>query len=138
MNPILRLLCGSGRIREPLRGELTAAGLVLLEEGLTGSIAFRHYRGPHCDGSDGIKGTTGSIAVTPYRLVVWTGRHKHIDVPLGGPPGPRTEYVSVGVDDSGRIVFGYDAARFHPDRRGTVRVRLRTPRAVPIAQLLSG
>jgi hypothetical protein len=46
VNSLRRVLPGSGRLAEELRAALTAEGLVLLEENLTGSITYRNYRAP--------------------------------------------------------------------------------------------
>jgi hypothetical protein len=43
VNP-LRLLLGSGRLPAQIRAELAHDDVVLLEEGLVGSVTRRHYR----------------------------------------------------------------------------------------------
>jgi hypothetical protein len=46
MNPLRRLLFGTGRLPEDVRRELNAEGILLVEEGLRGSITYRHDRAP--------------------------------------------------------------------------------------------
>jgi hypothetical protein len=58
--------------------------------------------------------------------VVWTGRSKHIDVPLNHP---LRAAIEVSYDPPDRVRFAYDAAAFGPSRSGQVEVRLRTPQA---------
>lgn len=136
MNPVKRLLLGSGRLSEALRQELAAEGVVFAEEGLAGSVRYRDYRDHRMNLGNEIEGTAGAIVLTAGRLVVWISRGphrgKHIDVPLsdGRPAG-----IDVRAE-LGRIVFGYDPGRFHPDRSGRVEVHLKTPSAPELAQRL--
>ena len=46
MNPFRRILLGTGCLPDELRGEVMAEGVLLLEEGLRGSVTYRHYRAP--------------------------------------------------------------------------------------------
>ena len=112
---------------------MTAEGPLFLEEGLPGSITYRNYRAPGQRSSLRKDATSGAIAVTPQRLVVWAGRGKNIDIPLDHPL--RTA-VQVTVDRPDRICFVYDASRFSTERSGTVEVRLRTTQAAQVANLL--
>jgi hypothetical protein len=136
VNPVKRLLLGSGRISDELRGELAAEGIVFAEEGLTGSVRYHDYRDARQRLHNEIEGTAGAILLTPGRLVVWTSRSphrgKHIDVPLrdGRPAG-----IDVRAEPR-RIVFGYDPGRFHADRSGRVEVHLKTPSAADLAARL--
>ena len=43
MNPFRRILLGTGRLPDALRGEVMAEGVLLLEESLRGSVTYRHY-----------------------------------------------------------------------------------------------
>lgn len=132
MNFLRRILLGPGRLSDPLRRELEAEGLRFLDEGLVGSITYRNYRAPGSYANWRREATSGAVALTGRRLVVWTGRGKHIDVPLAPP---LRDNVAVAVDETGRLTFGYDAGAFRPDRSGRVEVRLRTARAAEFLQL---
>jgi len=133
MNPLRRKLAGAGRLSDNLRAALTAEGLLLLEEGLAGSITYRSYRAPGSRSSLRKEATSGAIAVTTQRLVIWAGGGKSIDIPLHHP---FRAALKVSIEQPGRICFSYDAGRFRPDRSGTVEVRLRTAQATRIADLL--
>jgi hypothetical protein len=134
VKPLRRALLGSGRLPEDLRAALIAEGLVVLEEELTGSITYRNYRAPGQRSSWKKEATSGAIAVTANRLVVWTGRSKHIDVPLDHP---LRAAIEVSLDPPDRVCLGYDAAAFGPSRSGQVEVRLRTPQAAHIVDVLT-
>ncbi|MBB5790579.1 hypothetical protein [Jiangella mangrovi] len=136
MNPVKRLLLGSGRISDALRAELAAEGILFAEEGLTGSVRCWDYRDERRRRSTEIEGTAGAIVLTRGRLVVWTsrgpGRGKHIDVSLraGKPTG-----IDVRAEPR-RIVFGYHPGDFHPGRSGRFEVHLKTPSALELAARL--
>lgn len=134
MNPFLRLLLGSGRLPEQIRAELAAGGIVLLEEGLTGSVTYRRFRAPGQRANWRKQAVTGAVAVGADRLVVWAGHFRHIDVPLAHPVRAAIE---VRAERPDRVCFAYDAAATSPDRSGRVEVRLRTPRAEHIVRLLT-
>jgi hypothetical protein len=136
MNPLGRMLLGSGRLPDALRAELPASGdVLLLEEGLRGSITYRHYRAPGRRSSWAKEAIAGAIAVTAGRVVVWAGRGKQVDVPR---PSPYLAALEVTVEGQDRLCVAFDAGRFNADRAGRVEIRLRTPQAAPIAALLSG
>ncbi|OHV29683.1 hypothetical protein CC117_28825 [Parafrankia colletiae] len=134
MNPLRRILLGAGQLPAPLRDALEAEKLVLLAEGLPGSITYRHYRAPGQRSNWRKEAVTGAIAVTAIRLVVWAGRGKNIDVPLSGP---FLAAIDVGLESPDQVRFAYDAGKFSPVRSGTVEVRLRTPRAADVVALLA-
>jgi hypothetical protein len=134
VNPLRRLLTGAGLFPAELRAGLDAEGVMALDEGLPGSITYRDYRAPGRRSSYRKEAVTGAIAVTGQRLVVWAGRGKQIDVPL---IHPSRALIDVGLDGPDRISFGYDAGRFSDSRCGTVEIRLRTPKAGHIAELVA-
>ncbi|MCR6486759.1 hypothetical protein M8542_28420 [Amycolatopsis sp. OK19-0408] len=138
MSFLRRVFLGTGRLPDDARARLTAEGLVHLAEELPGSVRYRGYRAPGTRRSGAVDATTGALVITRQRLVVWLSageqKGKHIDVPLRGG---RPEGIAVRAE-GGRIILGYDPARFHPDRSGHVEVHLRTPDAARIAALLGG
>ena len=134
MTSLRRVLLGPGKLSEDLRGELNAEGLVLLEEGLTGSITYRNYRAPGQRSTLRKQATAGAIALTATRLVVWTGRSKHIDVPLNHPLRAAVQVSLVPPD---RVRLAYDPSAFNPATSGQVEVSLRTLQAAHIVELLT-
>ena len=136
MNPLRRLLLGSGRLPVQLRALLATEGVVLLEEGLSGSITYRDYHAPGTYSSFRKVAVSGAIVVTGERLVVWAARGKAVDVPLHDPLRAALTIVPTGEPTDG-ITFRYDAAAFHPDRSGTVEVHFRTGATAAIVHLLN-
>ncbi len=119
----------SGKLPEPLRAELEAEGIVLLEEDLRGTITYRNYRAPGRRYGLRKARIAGAIAVTRQRVVAWGMNGRQIDVPLGYPG------VRVARDGEEKVEFAFDATHVHADRAGRVEVRLRTPNAARIVEL---
>lgn len=137
------LLTGTCLLPETERAELTADGLQLLEEGLSGSLTLRHFRARAAFSSWRREPTSGAIAISASRLVVCSffpssirphGNpvFKHIDVPRSGPWRAR---IAVSADKADRVSFSYEL-RPESGMSGQVQVRLRTPQAASIVSLL--
>jgi hypothetical protein len=134
VNPLRRLLLGSGRLPAELGAALALEDLVLLAEELSGSITVRGHRTSLRQSLWRREPISGAIAVTARRLVVWAGRSKHIDVPL---THPLRAAIEVAVDRPDCVRFAYDAAAFDASRSGRVELRLRTAQAARVAELLA-
>lgn len=132
MSVIRRVLFGPGRIAEPLRGQLAAEGLLAIDEELPGSVTYRHYRAPGEYSSWKREPTNAAIAVTRIRVVAWTGRVKHVDVPHNHP---KRSAVTITSDRTDRLSVIYDAGAFRSDRSGLVEIRIRTRRAAEFVAL---
>jgi hypothetical protein len=81
MNPFRRILLGTGCLPDELRGEVMAEGVLLLEEGLRGSVTYRHYRAPGRRANWSKSSLYTALAVTTARVVVASGRGKTVDCP---------------------------------------------------------
>jgi len=135
MNLFRRVFLGSGRLPEDLRTSLDAEGVLLLEEGLPGTITYINYRAPRQYSSWRKVAFTGAIAITGRRFVVAASRGgRPIDVPLAHE---RRDAVTVSADGPDKVKFSVDPSAFDPRKSGTVEVRLRTPRAPQVVALLS-
>jgi hypothetical protein len=135
VNPLRRVFLGSGRLPADLRTSLRAEGVVLLEEGLPGTVTYISYRSPRHHSTWRKVAFTGAVAVTGQRLVVAASRGgKPIDVPLADP---RRDAVKVSADGPDKVLFSVDPSAFDPRTSGTVEVRLRTERAAEVVALLN-
>ncbi|MBO0867514.1 MAG: hypothetical protein J2P15_03025 [Micromonosporaceae bacterium] len=133
MNVLARLVLGSGRLPEQLRARLRSESLILLEEGLIGSITWRDYRAPGQYANWRKDLVSGAIGISNTSLVVFAGRAKRIDLPLRHP---RRSAVEVSLERPDRILFAQDAGAFLPDRSGRIEYRLRTAQAGHIHAVL--
>jgi hypothetical protein len=118
-----RALLGSGRIEEPLRSELLAAGPLVFAEELTGSYVLRTPGEYTCNP------TRGAVVLCPGRFVVWSRRSKTIDVP---PTHEWFSRLTITADRPGRLVVGTTLPG-----GGSLAVRLRTEQAGRVVALLA-
>jgi hypothetical protein len=85
MSFLRRLFTGSGEMPGDVRRSIASDRVLLVDEGLPGSVTYRHLRAPGRRAWLRKTAVTGGFALTARRLVVWAGRHKQIDVPLDHP-----------------------------------------------------
>jgi hypothetical protein len=132
MGYVRRLLLGSGRMPDDLRATLDGEDVLLLEEGLYGSITYRNFRSPGRRSNWKRSGVSGGVACTARRFLVWVSRSdSHLDVPHDHP---RRNAMAVTAEEADRVCIAYDA----PDGAkwsGRVELRFRTAQANRIAEL---
>jgi hypothetical protein len=125
----------SGLLPEQVRADLARDDVLFLEEGLRGSITHRNYRAPGQYTWLGRYPVRAALAITAGRLVIALGpRYKELDVPRAGP---WERVVTATAERSGVVCVSWQVGAFHPDRSGTEEVRLRTPNAKHVAEILS-
>jgi hypothetical protein len=107
------------------------------EEGLFGTITLRGYKAPHQRSSISKQAFVGAIAITRRRLVVWSGSRlanpwygTQVNV---GFDDPRYRKLEIAVERADRLLIGTQLEEFHSDRSGRFEIRLRTPKAVELA-----
>jgi hypothetical protein len=127
-----KLLLGKGTLEPELREQLESEGLVLIEEGLSGSVRYDRFRAPGRYHNGKVTPERMGLGVSEERVVVYckSGRVKLIDSEYSNP---RLGMVDVCVSDDGRVAFRIDYDRGDVPRvSGLVTVRLRTPNAARI------
>lgn len=122
----------SSPLPEKLRVTLHAEGVLLMEEGLPGSITYRRYR----DGEKSYRWRreqfVAAVVVTGKRLVVWAAGMRQVDMPFDSP---LRAALAVSVKGADQLLIAYDAAAFSASRSGRVELRVRTGRAADLAEL---
>jgi len=127
-----KLLLGNGTLAPKLRTELESEGLVLIEEGLSGSVRYDHFKAPGRYHDGKVTPERMGIGVSEERVAVYckSGRVKLIDTAYSNP---RLEMVDVSLSDDGRVAFRIDYDRGDVPRvSGLVTVRVQTPNAARI------
>jgi hypothetical protein len=132
VNPF-KFLLGSSQLPAQLRSSLEPEGISFLAEGLTGSVNYRNYRAPGKRYGVAKQGTAGAIAISGKRLVVWVSRGAYIDIPLAMVGSA----VQASSDQPNQVSFRYEAGQFRPETSGKVEIRLNTPQAAQIMNLLN-
>ena len=117
------------RIRPMLEDE----GIVLLDEGIPGSITYRNFRAPGRRHSLKSVAFAGSLVLTNRRFAAFAFSRPVLNVP---PDDPRLDQVQIEAPDPGTFTLSYDVALFRPRWSGTVTVRYRTPLAPSFVEQL--
>lgn len=134
---LARLLLGNGKLRPELRAELQSEGLVLVEEGLPGSVRYRRFKAPGRRHHGKVTAERLGLAISEKRFVVYcrSGRTELIDTPFSDP---RLSILDVSLDGNETILLriDYDRAGI-PEVSGEITITARTPNAATIADQLS-
>lgn len=112
-----------GRIPAGLQAKLDQEGIVLLDEGIGGTITYQDFRAPGRAYAWKKSGFSGAVAMTNVRFVAFAYGRQVINVPWSDP---RRKQLRVTCETPDRLLVAFDPAIFHADWSGTVEVRLAT------------
>ena len=129
MSFLAGLLLGNGQLRPQLRAALESEGLVILEEGLSGSVRYRHFKAPGRRFHGKVTMQRIGAAISERRLAVYcrSGRAKLIDTPFSDP---RWSAVEVSLHDGETVSIRIDFDRAEvPKVSGEMEIRFGTPNA---------
>lgn len=119
-------LFGVGRIGEPLASQLRLEGLVLMDEGVKGSVTYINFRSPGRVSNWKRQWYAAAIALTNTRLLGLRVGTTIIDVPL---TDERLKQMRFTVESPGTLLVSFDAGLFHADWSGQIEYRFKTPLA---------
>src|ERR687895_2927678 len=131
-----KLLLGSGTLKPELRKELEAEGLVLIEEGLPGSVRYTHFKAP---------GRRFHGKVTPERMALGISRKRFVIYCKSGRANladseftsPNLRGLDVSVEGDDRLIVTVDYDKLDVERvSGQVALHMRTENARRIADEL--
>lgn len=131
-----KLLLGKGTLPAEVREELEAEDLVLIEEGVPGSVRYRHFKAPGKRFHGKVTPERLGIAISEQRFVVYcrSGRAELIDSPFGDP---RLGALAIELHEEDVVDLRVDYDRIgEPNVSGEITIRARTPRAPVIAEAL--
>jgi hypothetical protein len=132
-----KLLLGNGTLKPSLRAALESEGVVLVEEGLPGSIRYANFKAPGRRYRGKITGQCFGLGISERRLALYcrSGRVKLIDQPF---TEPRLSAVDVSLDGEDRValLIDYDRAEV-PKVSGQMTIRARTPNAARVVEELT-
>jgi hypothetical protein len=136
MSFLSNLLLGNGTIKPELRAALESEGLVLIEEGLPGSVRYRNFKAPGKRFNGKVTGVRLGLAISEERFVVYcrSGRGKLIDTPYSDP---RLGMLDVELQDDDRAVIKIDFDRGDvPKVSGQMAIHAKTTKAPEIVEEL--
>lgn len=136
MTFLAKLLLGNGKLKPELRAALESEGLVILEEGLRGSVRYRRFKAPGRRFHGKVTPERIGLAISDQRLAVYcrSGRVKLIDSAFSDP---RWSAVEVSLRDSKTVAIRIDYDRLGiPDVSGEITITARTPKAANVVEQL--
>ena len=133
---LARLRLGNGTLEPKLRAALESEGLVLIEEGLRGSVRYRRFRAPGRRHYGKVTGERIGLAISKERFVVYcrSGSVKLIDTPFSSPRLSMLD-ISLQGDDTVAIRIDYDRADVE-NVSGEITISAKTPNAASIVDQL--
>ena len=132
---LARLLLGNGQLKPSLRAALESEGLVILEEGLSGSVRYRNFKAPGRRFHGKVTLERIGLGVSKQRLAVYcrSGRAKLIDTPFSDP---RLNALDVAVQGD-TVSMRIDYSRVDvPNVSGEIAIMARTLNAANIVEYL--
>ena len=131
---LLYRLFGLGRIPRRMRPVLEQEGIVLLEEGIGGSVTFRNFRAPGRRYSLRRSWFSGSLVVTRKRVAAFFFARPIIDLPLDHERAGELNWTV----ENASLRVQFDASTFHEGWSGSIEYRFSTARARQFMDLLAG
>jgi hypothetical protein len=131
------LLLGNGTLKPKLRAALESEGVVLVEEGLPGTITYAHFKAPGRRHHGKVVGECLGLGVSERRLALYcrSGRVKLIDQPF---TEPRLSALDVSLERDDRVALRLDFDRAAvPKVSGQMTIRAVTPNAASVVEQLS-
>lgn len=125
---LLYRLFGIGRIPKLLGDRLRMEGIVIADEGISGSVTYRDFRAPGRYSSWRKQAFIGSIVITNIRLVGLMSARFAVNVPFSDARIRQLRFSR----ERDRLVIALDASLFHDDWSGTIEYRYRTSQAADI------
>jgi hypothetical protein len=123
---ILYSLFGFGKLPKAMVPVLQGEGIVLMEEGVPGSVTLRKFRAPGRIHSYKRSGFSGSIVITELRFAAFAFSRPIINVPTNDE---RIGLLDLSVSKEGVLCVKFNAGDFHEGWKGTVECRFSTPSA---------
>ena len=129
-------LFGVGKVPRQLSATLQSEGILLLDEGIAGSVTYLDFRAPGRRSNWRRQWFTGAIALTRVRLIAFQYSNTAINVPV---TDERMRSMRFSVEGETTLVVAFDPALFHDDWSGTMEYRFRTSQARAFMEkLMSG
>ncbi len=136
MTFLAKFRLGDGRLDPKVRAGLESEGLVLVEEGLRGSVRYRRFKAPGRRHHGKVAGERIALAISEERFVVYcrSGSTALVDSSFTNPRLSAVEVTLKGTD-SVSIRIDYDRADV-PEVSGEITIVVHTPSAAAIVDQL--
>ena len=115
-----------GKMPKQLRATLESEGILLLDEGVPGSLTYLDFRAPGKRFAWKRQWFTASLVVTQSRIAALQYSNFAINVPFADE---RIQKMRFSVEGESTLLAAFDAGLFHNDWSGTIEYRFQTPQA---------
>jgi hypothetical protein len=115
-----------GRIPNEFKAQLEREGVVLQEEGISGSTTYKNFRRPGAYASWRLVGYSASLTITQTRVVGLANSSLIMNVPF---TDSRLRRLNLSVEKDDTLLIAFDASLFHTDWSGNIEYRFHTPQA---------
>jgi hypothetical protein len=112
-----------GRIPAQIKAQLDSEGVLLQEEGISGSTTYRNFHRPGAYSTWRRMWYSASLTITHTRVVGLAFSRPIINVPF---TDRRLQRLDLSVEKGQILLIAFDAAMFHNDWSGTIEYRFRT------------
>ncbi|HYX28816.1 MAG TPA: hypothetical protein VE863_09625 [Pyrinomonadaceae bacterium] len=127
-------LFGVGKMPPQWRATIESEGVVLMDEGIAGSLTYRDFRSSGKRFGWRKVAFTGAIALTRSRLLALQYANPAINVPFSDE---RFKQLRISVEGEETLVVAFDPSLFHNDWSGTMEYRFHTSEAKAFQKALS-
>ena len=117
---------GVGTIPAQWRATIESEGALVIDEGIGGSVTYRHFSAPGKRFGWRKVGFVGSIALTRARLLGLQYSNPAINVPL---TDQRFAKLNISIEGNETLLIAFEASVFHSDWSGIIEYRFRTAQA---------
>ncbi len=122
----LQRFFGIGKVPEQALSAIEHEGVVMLEEGVSGSVTFRSFRAPGKFFFRKRTWFTGSLVITEKRFAAFTYSRPIVNVTFDHE---RFRDLHCSLKDEKTLSVRFDAAAFNEKQSGEIECRFSTPDA---------
>ncbi len=126
---------GFGKLPAEYVAALEKEGIILLDEGIRGTVTYRNFRAPGRYSNWKRQWFSSALILTKKRLLALRLRSEIIDVPFSDE---RFRQMQFSLEDETTLLVAFDASLFHADWSGSIEYRFQTAQAQAFFDKLCG
>lgn len=117
-------LFGLGKLPKAMVPILRSEGIIIMDEGVKGTVTLRKFRAPGRFHSYKKSGFAGSIVITALRFAAFTFSRPIINIPINDE---KIKLLDLSIPKEGILFVKFDAGAFHESWKGSVECEFVTP-----------
>lgn len=137
MGFLTRFRIGNGTLTPELKAKLEAEGLVLIEEGLPGTVRYTHFKAPGRRHHGKVSREKLGLAISEERFVIYC-RSGLVELADSSFDNPRLALLDISLQEEDELEVLIDYDRAHMEKvSGQIAIRAKAPNAASIADQLN-